>query len=237
MQNKGFRIQDSGFSNFPLRVADDLILHPASWLLIPAFCILAVFFTANAYAGAQLYTPLSASVRAGLQQNISDEAAPRAGFATQYEKDSWLNDMSRRLEKRLPDKKYRLDFLSTVHYEATRAGLDPQLVLGLIEVESGFKKYAVSQAGARGYMQVMPFWVKEIGTDGQDLFHLRTNLRYGCTILRYYIDMENGNLYRALGRYNGSLGRPEYPNMVRNAWQGHWTRQHRQASNNFQPAS
>ena len=145
--------------------------------------------------------------------------------------------MSRRLEKRLPDKKYRLDFLSTVHYEATRAGLDPQLVLGLIEVESGFKKYAVSQAGARGYMQVMPFWVKEIGTDGQDLFHLRTNLRYGCTILRYYINMENGNLYRALGRYNGSLGRPEYPNMVRSAWLGHWTRQHRQASNHFPPAS
>lgn len=131
--------------------------------------------------------------------------------------------MSRRLAKRLPDKTYRMNFLSTVHYEAMRAGLDPQLVLGLIEVESGFKKYAVSSAGARGYMQVMPFWVNEIGSRDQDLFHLRINLRYGCTILRHYLDIENGDLYRALGRYNGSLGRAEYPNMVRAAWQGHWT--------------
>jgi len=92
------------------------------------------------------------------------------------------------------------------------------LVLGLIEVESGFRKYAVSEAGARGYMQVMPFWVRDIGSNGQNLFHLSTNLRYGCTILRYYLDMEKGDLYRALGRYNGSLGRPEYPNMVRAAW-------------------
>ena len=223
----GLRSEDRGLSKLLSRGLRSA-LNPRSSILLVAL------FATDAYAGAQIYTPLSASVRAGLQQNISDEAAPQAGFATQYAKDSWLNDMSRRLEKRLPDKKYRMDFLSTVHYEATRAGLDPQLVLGLIEVESGFKKYAVSQAGARGYMQVMPFWVKEIGTDGQDLFHLRTNLRYGCTILRYYIDMERGNLYRALGRYNGSLGRPEYPNMVRSAWQNHWA--HRQASNNLPSA-
>ena len=130
--------------------------------------------------------------------------------------------MSRRLQKRMPDPAYRTDFLKTVHYEAKRAGLDPQLVLGLIEVESNFRKYAVSNAGARGYMQVMPFWVKEIGTPEHNLFHLRTNLRYGCTILRHYLDMEKGNLYRALGRYNGSLGRPEYPNMVRAAWHKYW---------------
>ncbi len=225
------RIADHGLRNLLSRALRSLF-NPRSSILLAT-----LLFAAQAHAGAQIDTPLSASVRAGLQQSISDEAAPEAGFATQYAKDSWLNDMSRRLEKRLPDRKYRLDFLSTVHYEATRAGLDPQLVLGLIEVESGFKKYAVSQAGARGYMQVMPFWVREIGENGQDLFHLRTNLRYGCTILRYYIDIEKGNLYRALGRYNGSLGRPEYPNMVKAAWENHWSMQHRQASNRFQPAS
>jgi soluble lytic murein transglycosylase-like protein len=96
------------------------------------------------------------------------------------------------------------------------------MVLGLIQVESGFRKYAVSQAGARGYMQVMPFWVGLIGQKGNDLFHLRINLRYGCTILRYYLDIEHGDIYRALGRYNGSLGQPEYPNMVRAAWQRQW---------------
>ena len=131
--------------------------------------------------------------------------------------------MSRRLEKRIPDREYRIDLLRSVHYEAKRAGLDPQLVLGLIQVESGFRKYAVSSAGARGYMQVMPFWVKLIGRQDDTLFHLRTNLRYGCTILRHYLDIEKGDLYRALGRYNGSLGRPEYPNMVRAAWQNQWS--------------
>jgi len=115
--------------------------------------------------------------------------------------------------------------LRSVHYEATRAGLDPQLVLGLMQVESGFRKYAVSSAGARGYMQVMPFWVKLIGRPDDKLFDLRTNLRYGCTILRHYLDIEKGDIYRALGRYNGSLGKPEYPNMVRAAWQNQWNYQ------------
>jgi soluble lytic murein transglycosylase-like protein len=124
-----------------------------------------------------------------------------------------------------------------VHYEATRAGLDPELVLGLIEVESGFKKYAVSSAGARGYMQVMPFWVDDIGLGDQNLFHLRTNLRYGCTILRHYLDMEKGDLYRALGRYNGSLGQAEYPNLVRAAWHNKWSRQRKTASNQQLPSS
>ena len=130
--------------------------------------------------------------------------------------------MSRRLEKKIADRTYRIDLLRSVHYEATRAGLDPQLVLGLIQVESGFRKYAVSSAGARGYMQVMPFWIKLIGHPGDSLFDLRTNLRYGCTILRHYLDIEKGDLYRALGRYNGSLGKPEYPNLVRASWQSHW---------------
>lgn len=113
--------------------------------------------------------------------------------------------------------------LRAVHYEATRAGLDPQLVLGLIQVESGFKKYALSTAGARGYMQVMPFWAKLIGNEESNLFHMRTNLRFGCTILRHYLDIEKGDLFRALGRYNGSLGKAEYPNLVRAAWERNWS--------------
>jgi len=196
-----------------------------------------MFFACAAQAGGQIYTPLSASVRAVLQHSVSDQASPELAFATQYEADFWLNEMSRRLQKSLPDAGYRMDFLKTVHYEAARAGLDPHLVLGLIEVESGFKKYAVSKVGARGYMQVMPFWVKEIGTKEQDLFHLRVNLRYGCTILRYYLDIEKGNLYRALGRYNGTLGKPGYPNLVRAAWRNHWSMPRRTASDSYLPAS
>ena len=115
-------------------------------------------------------------------------------------------------------------------------GFKPELVLGLVEVESGFKKYAVSGAGAHGYMQVMPFWVKEIGAAEHNLFHLRINLRYGCTILRYYLDIEKGDLYRALGRYNGSLGRPEYPNLVRAAWHSNWSFPRRTADSGHRPA-
>ncbi|MBS4098751.1 MAG: lytic transglycosylase domain-containing protein [Sulfuricella sp.] len=184
--------------------------------------VLVVCLPRPAHAGAQTYEPLSASVRASLSKAVSDSAAPRLAFASQTEAYAWMADMSRRMEKRIPDQSTRLDFLKTVHYEATRAGLDPQLVLGLIQVESGFKKYAVSSAGARGFMQVMPFWIKEIGAPDQNLFHLRINLRYGCTILRHYLDIEKGDLFRALGRYNGSLGQAEYPNMVLGAWKHTW---------------
>ena len=175
-----------------------------------------------ALAGAQIYEPLSASVRAALSRTISDQAPPKSSFKSPLEAADWLTEMSQRLAKRLPNQESRLEFLRAVHYESTRAGLDPQLVLGLIQVESGFKKYAVSSAGARGFMQVMPFWIKVIGRSDDNLFHLRTNLRYGCTILRHYLDIEKGDLYRALGRYNGSLGKPEYPNMVNAAWQKQW---------------
>ncbi len=175
-----------------------------------------------ALAGAQIYEPLSASVRAALSRTIADQAPPKSSFKSPLEAADWLTEMSQRLAKRLPNQESRLEFLRAVHYEATRAGLDPQLVLGLIQVESGFKKYAVSSAGARGFMQVMPFWIKVIGRSDDNLFHLRTNLRYGCTILRHYLDIEQGDLFRALGRYNGSLGRPEYPNVVRGAWHGQW---------------
>jgi soluble lytic murein transglycosylase-like protein len=190
-----------------------------------------MLFACAAQAGGQIYTPLSASVRTVMQRSVSDQAAPKLAFATQREADAWLNEMSRRLQEKLPDTAYRMDFLKSVHYEATRAGLDPEMVLGLIEVESGFKKYAVSRVGARGYMQVMPFWVKEIGSKEQNLFHLRVNLRYGCTILRHYLDIEKGDLYRALGRYNGTLGKPGYPNLVRAAWRNHWSLPNRTVSN------
>jgi len=173
-------------------------------------------------AGTQDYEPLAASVQASLHKSISDQAAPFLAFNTEMEARRWLAAMSRRLAARMPDRLQREEFLVTVHYEAKRAGLDPQLVLGLIQVESNFRKYAVSRAGARGFMQVMPFWIKVIGSEEHNLFHLRINLRYGCVILRHYLDIEKGDLYRALGRYNGSLGKPEYPTLVVRAWQRDW---------------
>ncbi|MCZ4307136.1 lytic transglycosylase domain-containing protein [Zoogloeaceae bacterium G21618-S1] len=173
----------------------------------------------SAQAGQQQYEPLSASVQASLQGAVSDRAPRQPIFASHALRDHWLSEMSRQLAKRIPDERYRHDLLLSVHYEATRAGLDPQLVLGLIQVESNFRKYAVSSAGARGYMQIMPFWSKLLAQSEDNLFHLRTNLRYGCTILRHYLDIENGDLFRALGRYNGSLGKSDYPNKVHAAWQ------------------
>lgn len=194
------------------------IVHAALWT---AF-VVALALPATAHAGAQAYEPLSASVQAVLHKAIADQAVPYLAFDTEAQARRWLSEMSRRLARRMPDRYAREAFLVSVHYEAKRAGLDPQLVLGVIQVESNFRKYAVSRAGARGYMQVMPFWRNLIGSDDHNLFHLRTNLRYGCVILRYYLDMEKGSLYRALGRYNGSLGRPEYPNMVVRAWKNDW---------------
>ncbi len=176
----------------------------------------------HALAGAQIYEPLADSVRARLSTQVADRAPANLHFRSAHDAQRWLNEMEKRIAARIPDRKQRLELLRTVHYEATRARLDPQLVLGLIEVESGFRKYAVSTAGARGYMQVMPFWLNQIGQPGHNLFHLRTNIAYGCAILRHYLDVENGDYFRALGHYNGSLGRAEYPNMVRAAWQGRW---------------
>ena len=166
-----------------------------------------------AHAGAQVEERLAPSVVMGLQRAIADDPVPR-GYLDRTDVREWIGTMSGRLVSRMPDALGRNEFLATVHYEATRAGLDPLLVLGVIHHESNFRKYAISSADARGYMQVMPFWVRLIGTSDQNLFQLRTNLRYGCTILRHYLDVENGDLYRALGRYNGSLGRPEYPTAV-----------------------
>ncbi|HNA29892.1 MAG TPA: lytic transglycosylase domain-containing protein [Thiobacillaceae bacterium] len=184
---------------------------------------LAAFLAGPALAGAQKYEPLSASVRSQLSKAVADSAVEKAAFAESPYVQAWLAEMSKRMARYIPDPEYREDFLNTVHYESLRAGVDPELVLGLIEVESGFRKYAVSSATAQGYMQVMPFWVNLIGTRDQNLFHLRTNLRYGVTILRHYIDIERGDLFRALGRYNGSLGQPDYPNAVYAAWRNKWT--------------
>jgi soluble lytic murein transglycosylase-like protein len=187
-----------------------------------SFLLLLLFAAGPACAGAQKYEPLAASVQAALHAAVSDRRPPASSFSSPMEALHWLEEMSGRLAKRIPNQETRLEFLRAVHYESKRAGLDPQLVLGLIQVESGFKKYAVSSAGARGYMQVMPFWVKLIGGRNDNLFHLRMNLRYGCTILKHYLEIEQGDLFRALGRYNGSLGRPEYPDAVRAAWEKNW---------------
>lgn len=173
----------------------------------------ALMVSTAAHAGAQIEERLAPSVATVLSHAISDSPVP-SRYAEGLHVRTWLAAMSPRLAARFPDARERQDFLATAHYEATRAGLDPQLLLAIIQHESGFKKYAVSTAGARGYLQVMPFWTRLIGSGENNLFHLRTNLRYGCVILRHYLDMEGGDLYRALGRYNGSLGRAEYPGAV-----------------------
>jgi soluble lytic murein transglycosylase-like protein len=179
-----------------------VLLAAATWLVPIA-----------AHAGAQIEERLAPSVVTGLSRAVADNPVPRH-YIERAGVREWLAQMSPRLESRFPDEAARIEFLATVHYEATRAGLDPQLVLGVIHHESNFRKYAISSADARGLMQVMPFWLRLIGTPDQNLFQLHTNLRYGCTILRHYLDLEHGDLYRALGRYNGSLGQPDYPMAV-----------------------
>lgn len=194
----------------------------AASLLLAAALLLGAPFGAPAHAGNQKEERLADSVRLALANAIHDSRPPKPVLRTEAARaryQAWFDAMSRRLAKRMPDVLSRTEFLETVWYESTRAGLDPGLVLGLIQVESAYRKYAISIAGARGYMQVMPFWTKVIGdSDRRALFNMQTNLRYGCAILRMYIDMEKGNLYLALGRYNGSRGKPKYPNAVLAAW-------------------
>ena len=183
---------------------------------------LLLFFSLQALAGNQKEEAIADSVLLALAKVVADPRPPKAVFDKIDERINylhWLGEMSDRLKRRIPDKQMRLEFLETVWYEAKRAGLDTGLVLGLMQVESGFKKYAVSIVGARGLMQVMPFWSRVIGDgDPKKLFQMQTNLRYGCSILRMYLDMEGGNLFLALGRYNGSRGRAEYPNAVLANW-------------------
>lgn len=178
-----------------------------------------------AQAGAQVEEPLADSVRSALSASIANSAPPKPAFTKIEDRIAylqWLGEMSQRLKKRKAEHVARVEFLETLWYESTRAGLEPSLVLGIVQVESGFRKYAISSVGARGYMQVMPFWARLIGDgDVSRLFHMQTNLRFGCVIMRHYLNLERGDLYLALGRYNGSRGKPEYPNLVfgaRKSW-------------------
>ena len=184
--------------------------------------IAALLASGAALAGAQKQEPIDPTVLETLRADIADQAPAIFNFRNPSDAQKWIYEMSNRLRKRIPDRRERTELLKTVQYEATRRGLDPQLVLGVIEVESGFRKYATSLAGARGLMQVMPFWTTVFKRPRDNLYARRLNIRYGCVILRYYLNLENGDYYRALGRYNGSLGRPEYPNAVNAAWQGRW---------------
>ncbi len=186
---------------------------------------LALAIGREARAGAQVEEPLANAVRSALSAAIANSAPPRPQFERIEDRLAylrWLGEMSTRLKRRMSEHATRVEFLESVWYESTRAGLETSLVLGLIQAESGFRKYAISKAGARGYMQVMPFWARLIG-DGHvsQLFHMQTNLRFGCVILRHYLDIERGDLFLALGRYNGSRGKPQYPGLVfgaRRAW-------------------
>ena len=170
------------------------------------------------HAGGQVEEPLADSVRSALSAAIASSAPPVPEFGDTAKRLAylrWLGAMSDRLRKKKPDFQTRIEFLQTVWYESRRAGLDTTMVMGLIQVESAFRKFAISRVGARGYMQIMPFWSRVIGDgDPSRLFHMQTNIRFGCVILRHYLDRERGDSYLALGRYNGSRGKPQYPNAV-----------------------
>ncbi len=159
-----------------------------------------------------------------LRALLIDAVAEADSFADRFDAEVWLTDMSNRLTRQVPDPKERLDILKRVHYEASRVDLAPELVLAVIDVESNFDRFAISRVGAQGLMQIMPFWLKEIGRPDDNLFHLNTNLRMGCTILRYYLDVERQDLVRGLGRYNGSLGRRSYADKVIERLRTKWYR-------------
>ena len=188
-------------------------LRTSSLLLLPS---------ALAQAGAQREETLADDVASIMRQSVEHASPPYLVFDRATDAQRWLNEMSARLTRFIDNELYRRRLLTMIQYEATRADLNPQMVLGLIEVESAFRQYAVSNVGAKGLMQVMPFWQRYIGNESHNLFDIRTNLRYGCTILRHYSNLENGNLHRALARYNGSLGSNRYPNAVIGAWLNRW---------------
>jgi soluble lytic murein transglycosylase-like protein len=172
----------------------------------------------GARAGAQVEEPLADAVRTALAAAVADGAPPKPSFDKVEERLAylrWLGVASEKLKPRKSEHRTRVEFLEAAWYESRRAGLETALVLGLIQVESGFRKYAISSAGARGYMQVMPFWARQIGDgDASRLFNMQVNLRFGCVILRHYLNVERGDMFMALGRYNGSRGKQEYPNSV-----------------------
>ena len=196
----------------------DLEISRRKWLLRLPVVFAPLLFSEQARAGGQLEEPLIDSVRSALSSAIANHAPPIPEFRTTDSRLAylrWLGFMGDRLKKKIPLWQDRKEFLQTVWYESKRAGLDVTLVMGLIQVESNFRKFAVSNVGARGYMQVMPFWTRVIGDgDPSKLFHMQTNLRFGCVILRHYLDRDRGDSFMGLGRYNGSRGKAPYPNAV-----------------------
>ena len=188
-------------------------LRTGSLLLLPS---------ALAQAGAQREETLADDVASIMRQSVEHASPPYLVFDRATDAQRWLNEMSARLTRFIDNELYRRRLLTMIQYEATRADLNPQMVLGLIEVESRFRQYAISNVGAKGLMQVMPFWQRYIGNESHNLFDVRTNLRYGCTILRHYGNLENGNLTRMLARYNGSLGSLKYPTAVLGAYERNW---------------
>lgn len=187
---------------------------------LPA-CLLVMLLSLSMPQAFASTTESSPELRKLLQEAIESDS----GFEDQFAAEVWLVDMSNRLKRFVKSPETRITMLKQIHYESSRVNVAPELVLALIEVESAFDEFAISVAGARGLMQVMPFWLDEIGLSDKNLFKIRTNLRMGCTILRHYLDIESGNLTRALARYNGSLGRNTYPNKVIHALNTHWFRQ------------
>jgi soluble lytic murein transglycosylase-like protein len=190
------------------------------------------FLTLSALLGGLIFVHLSIAM-AATQERPDEEMRDTLikaiessdSFKDRYDAEVWLTDMSNRLQNRVKDPIERLTILKTVHYEAQRAELDPELVLAVIDVESRYDRFAISSAGAQGLMQIMPFWLDEIGHPEDNLFVVSTNIRLGCTILKYYLNMEKGNLSRALARYNGSLGKYWYPKLVFNALSSRWYKQ------------
>ena len=174
------------------------------------------------WAGAQREETLSDDVASVMRSSVDNVNPARLVFLNPKDGERWLNDMSARLARFVPDPQARRRLLTNIQYETVRAGLDTQMILGLNEVDSAFRQYAISSVGARGLMQVMPFWQRYIGKPEHNLFDIRTNLRYGCTILRHYRNVEKGNIVRALARFNGSLGSNKYPNAVIGAWRNRW---------------
>ena len=202
-----------------------ITLHKSALTLLTALTCLCVGAAVQAQTRAAASAPIqkisSTAIDPELRELVKQAALDTDSFGDRFDGEVWLADMSRRLEPRVPDARYRVELLKNVHYEARRAGLSPEVVLAVIDVESNFDQYAISTAGARGLMQVMPFWLKEIGRPGDSLFRIRTNLRLGCTILKYYLEKEKGNLYAALKRYNGTRER-EYSLRVDKALRTHW---------------
>lgn len=186
-------------------------------------CLLFFLLTATASSLAEEFTPpvIDDEMRQALRQAMYGPD----GFEDHIAAEVWLTDMSNRLKRTIPDASYRLELLKTIHAEAVRNKLQPELVLAVIQVESNFDRFAISPAGARGLMQVMPFWIKELGHPDDNLFIPQMNLRYGTTILRYYLDRENGQMNKALARYNGSVGKSKYPRLVFNALRKKWFEQ------------